>query len=253
MDNTLILLCIIAFVAGFVDAIVGGGGLIQTPAGLILMPNESVASVIGSLKIPSFTGTFFAARTYLQKVKIPLKRILLFTSIAFAASFMGSYCLTLMSNQYMKPILFFVLVVIAIYTFTKKSLGQSNTHQALVFSTTKAALLCLALGFYDGFIGPGAGSLLVLAFISFLGFDFLQANAHAKVVNLATNLGSIVLFIIKGSIIWSIAIPMAACNAVGGILGSKMAIQKGNQFIRTVFLMVIIATLCRLGYDVFFH
>ena len=253
MDNTLILLCIIAFVAGFVDAIVGGGGLIQTPAGLILMPNESVASVIGSLKIPSFTGTFFAARTYLQKVKIPLKRIFLFTSIAFAASFMGSYCLTLMSNQYMKPILFFVLVVIAIYTFTKKSLGQSNTHQALVFSTTKAALLCLALGFYDGFIGPGAGSLLVLAFISFLGFDFLQANAHAKVVNLATNLGSIVLFIIKGSIIWSIAIPMAACNAVGGILGSKMAIQKGNQFIRTVFLMVIIATLCRLGYDVFFH
>ena len=112
---------------------------------------------------------------------------------------------------------------------------------------------CLGLGFYDGFIGPGAGSLLVLAFISFLGFDFLQANAHAKVVNLATNLGSIVLFIIKGSIMWSIAIPMALCNAVGGIVGSKMAIQKGNQFIRTVFLMVIIATLCRLGYDVFFH
>ena len=82
----MILLCVIAFVAGFVDAIVGGGGLIQTPAGLILMPNESVASVIGSLKIPSFTGTFFAAREYLQKVKIPLKRILLFTSIAFAAS-----------------------------------------------------------------------------------------------------------------------------------------------------------------------
>ena len=253
MDNTLILLCIIAFVAGFVDAIVGGGGLIQTPAGLILMPNESVASVIGSLKIPSFTGTFFAARQYLQKVKIPLKRILLFTSIAFAASFTGSFCLTIVSNQYMKPILFFVLVIIAIYTFTKKSLGQSNTNDALVFSTSKGALLCLALGFYDGFIGPGAGSLLVLAFISFLGFDFLQANAHAKVVNLATNLGSIVLFIIKGSIMWSIAIPMAICNAVGGILGSKMAIQKGNQFIRTIFLIVIIATLCRLGYDVFFH
>jgi hypothetical protein len=253
MDNTLILLCIIAFVAGFVDAIVGGGGLIQTPAGLILMPNESVASVIGSLKIPSFTGTFFAARQYLQKVKIPLKRILLFTTIAFTASFIGSYCLTLVSNHYMKPLLFVVLIIIAIYTFTKKNLGQSNANHALVFSTNKAALLCLGLGFYDGFIGPGAGSLLVLAFISFLGFDFLQANAHAKVVNLATNLGSIVLFIIKGSIIWSVAVPMAICNAVGGILGSKMAIQKGNQFIRTVFLIVIIATLCRLGYDVFFH
>jgi hypothetical protein len=94
---------------------------------------------------------------------------------------------------------------------------------------------------------------LVLAFISWLGFDFMQANAHAKVVNLATNLGSIVLFMIKGSILWSIAIPMAICNAVGGFLGSKMAIQKGNKFIRTFFLLVIIATLCRLGYDVFLH
>ncbi len=253
MDNTLILLCIIAFVAGFVDAIVGGGGLIQTPAGFILMPNESVARVIGTLKIPSFTGTFFAATQYLQKVKIPLKRIFLFTTIAFTASFTGSYCLTILSNDYMKPIIFFVLVMVAIYTFTKKNLGQSSNNQALVFSTTKGALLCLALGFYDGFIGPGAGSLLVLAFINFLGFDFLQANAHAKVVNLATNLGSIILFIIKGSIMWSVAIPMAICNAVGGILGSKMAIKKGNQFIRSVFLIVIIATLCRLGYDVFFH
>ena len=253
MDNTIILLCIIAFIAGFIDAIVGGGGLIQTPAGLILMPNETVARVIGSLKIPSFTGTFFAARQYLQKVKIPLKRILLFTTIAFVASYIGSLCLTKVSNHFMKPVVFFVLVIVAIYTFTKKKLGQSDTNKALHFSTYKGAFLCLALGFYDGFIGPGAGSLLVLAFISVLGFDFLQANAHAKVVNLATNLGSIVLFIIKGSILWSVAIPMALCNAMGGIVGSKMAIQKGNQFIRTVFLIVIIATLCRLGYDVFFH
>jgi len=253
MDSTLILLCFIAFVAGFVDAIVGGGGLIQTPAGLILLPNESVARVIGSLKIPSFTGTFFAARQYLKNVKIPLRRILIFTCIAFAASFTGSYCLTIVSNRYMKPIIFFVLVLIAIYTFTKKNLGQGNAQKQLSFSNKKGAFLCLALGFYDGFIGPGAGSLLVLAFISFLGFDFLQANAHAKVVNLATNLGSILLFILKGSILWGIALPMAFCNAIGGIIGSKMAIQKGNQFIRTVFLIVIIATLCRLGYDVFLH
>jgi len=153
----------------------------------------------------------------------------------------------------MKPIIFFVLVLIAIYTFTKKNLGQANAQKQLSFSNNKGAFLCLALGFYDGFIGPGAGSLLVLAFISFLGFDFLQANAHAKVVNLATNLGSILLFILKGSILWGIALPMAFCNAIGGIIGSKMAIQKGNQFIRTVFLIVIIATLCRLGYDVFLH
>ena len=253
MSITIILLCIIAFFAGLVDAIVGGGGLIQTPAGLILLPNHSVAQVIGSLKIPSFSGTFFAAHTFLQKIKIPFTRLLLFTSIAFVASYTGALCLTKVSSQFMKPVILIVLVVIAIYTFTKKNFGQETKNEQLHFPWYKAALICLVLGFYDGFIGPGAGSLLVLAFISLLGFDFLQANAHAKVVNLATNMGSIVLFALKGVILWHIAIPMAICNALGGIVGSKLAIAKGNGFIRTVFLVVIMGTLCRLGYDVFLH
>ena len=253
MSFTMVLLCIIAFFAGFVDAIVGGGGLIQTPAGLILLPNNSVAQVIGSLKIPSFSGSFFAARTFLKKIKIPFARLVLFTSIAFTASFTGSYCLTLVSNRFMKPVILLVLAFIAIYTFTKKNFGQTTKNEQLHFPWYKGAIICIGLGFYDGFIGPGAGSLLVLAFISWLGFDFLQANAHAKVVNLATNLGSIVLFTLKGSILWPIAIPMAICNAIGGMLGSKLAMAKGNQFIRTVFLIVIIGTLCRLGYDVFLH
>jgi len=253
MSNTVIILCFIAFLAGFVDAIVGGGGLIQTPAGLILFPNEPIARVIGSLKIPSFTGTFFAARQYLKKVKIPFPRLLLFTSIAFIAAFTGSYCLTLVSNAFMKPVIFIVLILIALYTYTNKNLGLEIQSVHFQFKWYKGAAICLVIGFYDGFIGPGAGSLLVLAFISILGFDFLQSNAHAKMVNLATNLGSIVLFVLKGSILWSVALPMAVCNAMGGFLGSKMAIAKGNKFIRRIFLLVIIATLCRLGYDVFLH
>jgi uncharacterized membrane protein YfcA len=253
MSSTVLILCFIAFLAGFVDAIVGGGGLIQTPAGLILFPNEPIARVIGSLKIPSFTGTFFAARQYLKKVKIPLPRLLLFTSIAFIAAFTGSYCLTLVSNAFMKPVIFIVLVLIAFYTYTNKNLGLEIQSAHFQFKWYKGAVICLVIGFYDGFIGPGAGSLLVLAFISVLGFDFLQSNAHAKMVNLATNMGSIVLFVLKGSILWSVALPMAICNAIGGFLGSKMAIAKGNKFIRRFFLIVIIATLCRLGYDVFLH
>jgi uncharacterized protein len=253
MSNTVIILCFIAFLAGFVDAIVGGGGLIQTPAGLILFPNEPIARVIGSLKIPSFTGTFFAARQYLKKVKIPFPRLLLFTSIAFIAAFTGSYCLTLVSNAFMKPVIFIVLILIALYTYTNKNLGLEIQSVHFQFKWYKGAAICLVIGFYDGFIGPGAGSLLVLAFISILGFDFLQSNAHAKMVNLATNLGSIVLFVLKGSILWSVALPMALCNAMGGFLGSKIAIAKGNKFIRRIFLLVIIATLCRLGYDVFLH
>jgi uncharacterized protein len=140
-----------------------------------------------------------------------------------------------------------------VYTFTKKDFGRETNNETLEFPWYKGALICLALGFYDGFIGPGAGSLLVLAFISWLGFDFLQANAHAKVVNLATNMGSIILFGLKGAILWHIAFPMAICNALGGIIGSRLAIMKGNGFIRTVFLVVILGTLCRLGYDVFLH
>ncbi len=253
MNSTYIILCCVAFLAGFIDAIVGGGGLIQTPAGIILFPNEPISRVIGSLKIPSFTGTFFAAKQYLKIVTIPKARLLLFTIIAFVAAFTGSYCLTLVSNAFMKPVIFIVLVIIAIYTYTKKNLGLEIKNTDFQYQWYQGTVICLVLGFYDGFIGPGAGSLLVLAFISRLGFDFLQANAHAKVVNLATNLGSILLFLWKGSIIWSIALPMAVCNALGGFLGSKMAIKKGNKFIRAFFLIVIIATLCRLGYDVFLH
>lgn len=251
--STLILLCLIAFLAGFVDAVVGGGGLIQVPAGLILMPTQAVSTVIGTLKVPSFIGTCFATYQYLQRVKIPILSILVFTSIAFLAAFSGSLLLTRMSSQFMKPVIFFVLLVMAIYTFTKKDLGQSEQKNQVTFPMLKGILICLIIGFYDGFIGPGAGSLFVLAFIAILGYDFMHASAHAKIVNLSTNLGSIILFIGKGVILWPVAIPMSICNATGGFLGSRMALKKGNQFIRKIFLIVIVATLFRLGYDVFFH
>ena len=153
----------------------------------------------------------------------------------------------------MKPVIFFVLLALAIYTFTKKDLGQSVQKNDIQFPMLKGILICLFIGFYDGFIGPGAGSLFVLAFIAILGYDFMQASAHAKIVNLSTNLGSLILFIGKGVILWPVAIPMSICNAAGGFFGSRMALKKGNQFIRKIFLIVIVATLLRLGYDVFLH
>ena len=113
-------------------------------------------------------------------------------------------------------------------------------------------LMSVCIGFYDGFIGPGTGSFLVLGFVAILGFDFLHASANAKMVNVATNFGSICLFVLKGKIIWAIAIPMAVCNALGGFIGAKVAIKKGNGFIRIFFLIVVVGTLIRFGYDVFF-
>ena len=249
----IVLLCIAAFLAGFVDAIVGGGGLIQTPVAMILLPNLAVASVIGSLKIPSFSGTLLAARQYLKKVEMNWKLLFIMAVVAFSAAFLGSNLLTKVHNDFMKPLLLVVLTLIAIYTFIKKDFGA---HQAKEHSPRTqiflALIISLVIGFYDGFIGPGTGSFFVLAFVTVLGFDFLHASANAKMVNLATNFGSICLFILKGKIIWAIAIPMAICNAIGGFIGAKLAIKKGNGFIRIFFLIVVIGTLLRFGYDVFF-
>jgi uncharacterized membrane protein YfcA len=249
----IILLCIASFFAGFVDAIVGGGGLIQTPVALILLPNYAVSSILGSLKIPAFSGTSFAAYQYLKKVQMNWKLLFIMAVFAFCSAFLGSTLLTKVSNDFMKPLLLVILTLIAIYTFRKKNFGQ---HQEKEFSEKKqilfAIIISICIGFYDGFIGPGTGSFLVLAFVSVLGFDFLHASANAKMVNLATNFGSICLFVLKGKMIWAIAIPMAFCNAFGGWVGAKIAISKGNGFIRIFFLIVVIGTLIRFSYDVFF-
>jgi uncharacterized protein len=253
MENyIIILLCIASFFAGFVDAIVGGGGLIQTPISLLLLPNIPVATIIGTLKIPGISGTSFAAFQYIKKVKLNWKMLFPMGIIAFGMSFFGSYLLVMVNNDFMKPILIFVLILVAIYTFFKKNFGQSiskTNPQNKMF--VYGLLISLCIGFYDGFIGPGTGSFLVVALISFLGFDFLNASANAKLINVATNLGSISYFILKGKIIWTMAIPMAVCNAFGGWLGAKTAIKKGNGFIRIFFLIVVVGTLLRLFYDVF--
>ncbi|WP_132055421.1 sulfite exporter TauE/SafE family protein [Pseudocnuella soli] len=254
MDTSLVqllLLCAAAFFAGFVDAIVGGGGLIQTPAALVILPNLPVVNVIGSLKIPAFSGTAIATVQYLRKVAVRHELVLLICSLAFVASFAGSYLLTLVPNDFMKPVLLVVLSVVAVYTYTKKSFGQHSEH-TLTASTelALAAIAAILIGFYDGFIGPGTGSFLVLSFVGLLHFNFLKASAHAKLVNLSTNLGSIILFLLKGKIIWAIALPMACCNALGGFVGARLAIARGNSFIRIFFLLVVVGTLLRFLWDV---
>ena len=250
--DQILLLCVAAFAAGFVDAIVGGGGLIQTPAALVVLREFPVVNAIGSTKIPSFSGTLFAAIQYTRKVKLDYSLSALMMAVAFLASFAGSELLTVVSNEFMKPVLLIVLTVVAIYTFAKKDFGQ--TEKKKVSRSRELAyglLICLLIGFYDGFIGPGAGSMLILAFIALCGYDFLHASAQAKLVNLATNLGSIVLFSFKGKILWSAALPMALCNALGGILGARLAISRGNRFIRLFFLLIIMATLLRFAWEVF--
>jgi len=252
MEMTIAALCMAAFLAGFLDAIVGGGGLIQTPVGLVLLPNLPVSTVIGTLKIPSFSGTVFAAVQYLKSVKIQWKLLIIMMVLAAPSAFLGSTLLTYVSNDFMKPLLLIILSMLLVYTYAKKNFGQHidkshSVQQQILY----AVIISIIVGSYDGFIGPGTGSFFVMAFISLLGFDFLNASANAKMVNLATNFGSICLFAIKGKILWHIALPMAVCNGLGGFIGAKLAISKGNTFIRIFFLIVVLGTLTRFAYDVF--
>ncbi len=250
----MIILCMAALAAGFIDAIVGGGGLIQTPAVLITLPDHSVATLLGTTKIPSLSGTASAAIQYARKVQLQWKLLLALCLIALLAAWAGSKTVSLVSNTFMKPIIFGVLIVVAIYTYTRKDFGTATkARKSPKQEFILGGLFALIIGFYDGFIGPGAGSFLVLFFISILGFDFLKASAHAKFVNVATNTGSILFFAGSGHILYHYAIPMAFCNFFGSLMGARLAILKGNKFIRVFFLLVVAGTIVRFGYDIFFR
>jgi len=246
------LLCLIAFIAGFVDSIVGGGGLIQTPLSLTILPQIPVATVIGSLKIPAFSGTAIALTQYIKKVKVHWKLFILMASISFVSAYIGSYFLTIVSNEFMKPLLLFILIAMGVFTFFKKDFG--NTPQKSISKNKLiiyAIIISVIVGLYDGFIGPGTGTFFMLCFIILLKMDFLTANTHAKLVNLATNFGSICLFLFKGKVIWTIAIPMAISNGFGGYLGSKFAISKGNTIIRKFLIFIIFLSILRFGFDIY--
>jgi uncharacterized membrane protein YfcA len=252
MSQEIIILCIAAFAAGFIDAIIGGGGLVQTPAVLITLRQYPLATLLGTTKIPSLFGAGIAAVQYSLKVVLNWRLLTLMCCIALAAAYAGSKTVSLVSNSFMKPVIFCVLIFVAIYTYTKKDFGLAVTKSiSKRKETIYAFAFALLIGFYDGFIGPGAGSFMVLFFISILGFDFLRASAHSKLLNAFTNIGSILYFGSSGHILYQYAIPMALFNFTGSFLGSRLAILKGNKFIRIFFLLVIAGTIIRFGYDIF--
>ena len=172
--------------------------------------------------------------------------------IAFVAAFSGSLTVSHISNSFMKPIMFCVLILVVIYTYTNKNFDTATSKsKTLKHEFIYGGIFALTVGFYDGFIGPGTGSFLIMFFISILGYDFLKASAHAKFVNLATNTGSILFFAASGNILFNYAVPMAICNLAGSFLGARLALLKGNKFIRVFFLIVVCGTIIRFGYDIF--
>lgn len=250
MIQELTLLCLAAFAAGFIDAIVGGGGLLQTPAILLILPHYPVATLLGTTKIPSLAGTSIAAYKYSKQVKFNYKVLLACAVMALLAALLGAYSVSMINNQVIKPVILVVLIGVAIYTYFNKQFGiQKHKSHSVAQQVTLATVFGLIIGFYDGLIGPGTGSFLILVFIAVLGFDFVGASAHAKMVNIATNLAAILYFSSTGHILFQYALPMAAFNIAGAFFGARLALLKGNKFVRIFFLIVVFGTILKFAFE----
>ena len=251
MDYQLLLMCCAALLAGFVDSIVGGGGLVQVPALFILYPHFEIPRIIGTNRFSSFMGTAVAGYQYSKKVEIPWRTVIYAGIGAGIMAFLGAKISDIIDEKILKPVILVLMTVIAIYTFTKKDLGQD---EKLKFELAKVPFYGLVIGssagFYNGFVGPGTGSLLVFGFVSIIGYGFLKASAISKIVNVIADVSSLGFFISAGYVQFEIAIPMMICNMIGAYFGSKMAILKGNEFVRNFFLIVIFALILRFGWDI---
>jgi uncharacterized membrane protein YfcA len=251
---TLAALCGLAFFAGMVDAVVGGGGLIQVPALLLLLPAEAsrdVASVLGTNKAASICGTAMAVFQYGSRIAIRWQSIAPAAGAAFAFAFAGSLAVAHVDGRWLEPLILVLLVAVAVYTFRRPDLGRLHapvfalSHERLVGMAVGAAL-----GFYDGFFGPGTGSFLMFTFVGLFGFDFLTASASAKVINFSTNLAALAIFASTGHVLVSYALPMAAAQVAGSFAGTRVALAGGNRVVRVLFLAVATVLIARFGWDV---
>lgn len=249
---TLALLCGFAFVAGFIDAIVGGGGLVQLPALLVLLPHQAVPLIFGTNKCSSIAGTAIATWRYSREVRIDWRVIGPAAAAAFVFAFIGSRVVSLLNPAILRPLILALLVIVAIYVYLARNTGMIHQPKHPHERARWFGLLTGAtLGFYDGFFGPGTGSFLIFIFVGFFGFDFIFASASAKVINLGTNLASVIYFASTGHILYRAALPMAACSILGALAGSRLAILKGSAFIRIFFLCIVGALIAKLAWDQF--
>jgi len=247
-----IFLAIASGFAGFVDAMAGGGGLIQLPALLVGLPNKDLPLILGTNKVPSIFGTAAAARNYFKNIKPDIPLTITMMVPAFAGSMAGAALAATIPKEFFKPFLVFLLLVVAIYTWRKPEMG---INENLKYTNRKrlviVAVIGLLIGFYDGIFGPGTGTFLVFFLVSAIGFAFLKASATAKLVNIATNAGAILSFQLTGHIWWQLGLLLAFANVTGAIIGSRLAIRGGSPLVRKVFLAVTFLLIARVAWDTF--
>ncbi|MFJ7748412.1 sulfite exporter TauE/SafE family protein [Arthrobacter sp. NPDC097144] len=247
---TILLVVVAGLAAGWIDAVVGGGGLLQLPA-LLLIPGITPVQALATNKMGSIFGTTTSAVTYYRRAHPDLKTALPMAAVALLGSFGGAALAVSLPSSLFKPIIVVALIAVAIFTALRPTVGELTKLRHTGRRHYGTAIgIGLAIGFYDGLIGPGTGSFLIIAMVTFLGYNFLAASAKAKIVNMATNLGALAFFLPNGALLWGVGLILGIANMVGGYVGARMAVKQGSKFIRIVFLVVVGALICKLGYDV---
>ena len=253
LEIDLALLLAAALFAGFIDAVAGGGGLIQVPALLMALPAESPATVFGTNKVASICGTGNAAVGYARRIALPWDIAVPAAGTAFVFAFAGAAAVAWLPKGVVRPLVLGLLALVLTYTVVRPGFGVvSGSRLASGVERRRAGLVGAALGFYDGFFGPGAGSFLIFAFVRFFQLDFLQASSAAKVVNLATNAAALAYFVPSGHVLWATGLAMAAFNIAGALVGARLAVRHGSGFVRWAFILVASLLIARLGYETLF-
>lgn len=241
-----------SLLAGFIDAIVGGGGLVLTPALFATFPSAPPATLLGTNKGAAIWGTAMATYQYNRRVQLPWRAMLPAAAACFMAALGGAWLVTEVSPDYLRKALPFMLVLVLGYTLAKKELGRHHTPRfAGQHEIAVACAIAVVIGFYDGFFGPGTGSFLVFLLVRLLGYDFLNASAGAKLLNTASNAAALLLFTAKGHVWWHLVVVMAVANLAGSLAGTHLALKHGTGFVRKVFIVVVVALICKTGYDAF--
>lgn len=250
MISEFFILLPLTFVAAMLNASVGGGGLVLIPGMFTLFPNVGPATLLATEKLASVTGQATSSVQYARRIPLPWKLLAMSAAAAFCGAHFGARAIAVLPSSWVKPFVVFLLIVMLLYTWFKPDFGKQDAHVPISRNDLiRGLLIGTAIGFYEGFFGPGAGSFLIFLFVRVFHFDFMRATACAKVVNMSTNLGALAYFIPAGMVMYSMAIPMVFAMITGSMAGSYLAIKGGNRWLRRLFLLLVLTLLAKLILD----
>ena len=248
---TYALLALAGLFAGFVDAVVGGGGLVQLPALVVAFPAAAPVQVLATNKLAGSCGTSVSSVTYYRRVRPDPRTFIPLMTVAFVGSVAGAIVASHISKAAFNPIILVALVVVGAYVLLKPDIGRVTELRFAGHRHTAAAVSAgLVIGFYDGALGPGTGSFFVFTLVGLLGYNFLEASAKARLANWATNVAALLVFAVQGAVMWRVGLVVGLCNLLGSYVGARTAVSKGSGFVRVFFVLVVVAFIVKIGSDV---